>query len=159
MDAILQGAEHFPLFIKESVAYDLLWNSLCGKSRLYEPNDKVQDNCMTATEKHRTTFVLFKFIKTALLNKNILTEHLRWSNRNVSFIQHIMKSQGTYHGICKVLVQCLQQYSPSTSQCPLLFVSELWWNRRGETEVFNIFPGPGTSPRRMRTPAPHAVPK
>lgn len=24
MDTILQGAEHFPLFIKESVAYDLL---------------------------------------------------------------------------------------------------------------------------------------
>lgn len=155
-DTILQDKVHLPLFISglRGLMMWLKWWKLSWS----ETNAYMQDNCMSATELHKITFIYFKSIKMSSLNKTrFCTEFplkLVWQIGMSSSQSILWQTQGTYHGTCKVLVQCLQQYSPSTSQCLLPFVSELWWNQRGERKVINVFSCPWTLTQKIRPPHP-----
>lgn len=115
---------------------------------------------MTTTELHKIISTYFKFIKMAWLNKTIFwTEppsKLVWQIGMSSSQSILGQTKGTYHGTCKVLVQCPQQYSPSTSQCLLLFVSELCWNRREERSL-SYFPAYGLSTKDEAPPHTHSM--
>lgn len=120
----------------------LVWNKCLHAGQLHECYWTGQNHSIRMSSLNKTRFWTEFPLKSV------------WQIGMSSSQSILWQTQGTYHGTYKVLVQCLQQYSPSTSQCLLPFVSELWWNQRGERKVINVFCGKVHGQEKTRPPHP-----